>query len=86
MQDIIECSREGQTAEDREIALERDKKSLEEELKRSNDEMLIMEDILVEVQKLEKPDLSLDDAYDVFKNLKVLIVFLFTYTFKFNLF
>jgi len=70
-QEIIQCSREGQTAEDRIVALERDKKVMEEVMVQNNTQIDAMEDIIQEVELLKRPDLSLDDAYRVFKKIKV---------------
>nr|XP_013189952.1 unnamed protein product [Amyelois transitella] len=71
-QDIIQNARELQTAEDEIVVLERDLEEFNVKLKEHDDVIEKVQSILQRVEALDKPDLSLEDAYEVLAELKEL--------------
>ncbi|XP_053615676.1 septin-interacting protein 1 isoform X2 [Plodia interpunctella] len=69
-QDIIQNARELKTAEDEIVVLERDLEECNMKLKEHDVVIDKMQEILRRVEALDKPDVSLEDAYEVLAELK----------------
>lgn len=70
-QDIIENARVLQTSEDEIVVLERDLKACNLTLDQHSQVIVQVQEIMEKVERLNRPDLSLETAYDVLANLKV---------------
>lgn len=69
--DIIQNARQLQQAEDEIVLLQRDIQECDARLEREDQVVDKMQDILSRVEKLNRPDLSLEDAYEIITELKV---------------
>ncbi|CAH0731412.1 unnamed protein product, partial [Brenthis ino] len=69
-QDIIQNARELQQAEDEIVVLERDLDECNEKVKNEDEVIEKMQEIIMRVEKLNEPDISLDNAFEVLTDLK----------------